>query len=188
MSEEFENAFEEELVVPETASVESDEDVLFEEDALVEEEALAEEDAFVIEGAEVVEAAEGAEADGAEDAETVDAQDAETFDVQGEVIDAQDDEASDAKDDETTGAKDAEAPEAAAAPVIATSFGTVTDRLSEIATVVEDDTLPIDEALDLLEEAVALGMQASSLLEDDMNERNAEDEEDELVDDASAEA
>lgn len=59
---------------------------------------------------------------------------------------------------------------------IPTSFGTVTDRLSEIAEIMEDETMPLDDALDLLEEAVALGMQASSLLESDMSERDAEDE------------
>ena len=67
---------------------------------------------------------------------------------------------------------------------IATSFGTVTDRLSEIAEVMEDDTLSLDDALDLLEEAVALGMQASNLLESDMNERDAAEEEAEAALDA----
>lgn len=61
-------------------------------------------------------------------------------------------------------------------PAIPTSFGTVTDRLAEIAEVMEDETMPLDDALDLLEEAVALGMQASSLLETDMHERDAADE------------
>ena len=68
--------------------------------------------------------------------------------------------------------------ETEAAPgAIPTSFGTVTDRLSEIADIMEDETMPLDDALDLLEEAVALGMQASSLLESDMNERDAEEDE-----------
>ena len=67
---------------------------------------------------------------------------------------------------------------------IPTSFGTVTDRLSEIAEVMEDTTMPLDDALDLLEEAVALGMQASNLLESDMNERDAQDEEEEAALDA----
>ena len=65
--------------------------------------------------------------------------------------------------------------EVAQAP-IPTSFGTVTDRLSQIAEEMEDESMPLDDALDLLEEAVALGMQASSLLETDMNERDTEEE------------
>ncbi len=72
---------------------------------------------------------------------------------------------------------DAEAETEAAPTAIPTSFGTVTDRLSEIAEIMEDETMPLDDALDLLEEAVALGMQASSLLESDMNERDAEEAE-----------
>lgn len=78
-------------------------------------------------------------------------------------------------------AQDSAEEDAPAAP-IPTSFGTVTDRLSEIAEVMEDGTMPLDDALDLLEEAVALGMQASSLLESDMNERDQALEEDEAED------
>lgn len=44
-------------------------------------------------------------------------------------------------------------------------FESVRDRLAEIAEAVEDESLPLDEALDLYEEAVALGLQASDLLE-----------------------
>lgn len=77
--------------------------------------------------------------------------------------------------------------EVSAAP-ISTSFGTVTDRLSEIAEVMEDESLPLDDALDLLEEAVALGMQASSLLETDMNERDAAEEAAEEAADAALDA
>lgn len=70
-----------------------------------------------------------------------------------------------------------EAAEAAAS--VPTSFGTVTGRLSEIAEVMEDETMPLDDALDLLEEAVALGMQASNLLESDMEAHNAEEDDEE---------
>ena len=71
---------------------------------------------------------------------------------------------------------------------VETSFGTVTGRLSEIAEVLEDETLPLDDALDLLEEAVSLGMQASNLLETDMNERDAADQEAEEAAAAAEEA
>ena len=41
-------------------------------------------------------------------------------------------------------------------------------RLGEIADAVSDESLPLDEALDLFEEAVALGLQATDLLETDI--------------------
>ena len=44
-------------------------------------------------------------------------------------------------------------------------FESVKNRLAEIAEAVDDETLPLDAALDLYEEAVALGLQASDLLE-----------------------
>mgnify|MGYP002627038452 CR=1 FL=1 len=44
-------------------------------------------------------------------------------------------------------------------------FQAVKARLEEIAKTVEDDTLSLDEALDLYEEAVKLGLEASNLLE-----------------------
>ena len=44
-------------------------------------------------------------------------------------------------------------------------FATVKARLEEIARAVDDENLPLDEALDLYEEAVKLGLKASSLLE-----------------------
>ena len=52
---------------------------------------------------------------------------------------------------------------AAAEPAI--DFAAVKTRLAEIAEAVSDESLPLDEALDLYEEAVALGLQASDLLE-----------------------
>ena len=44
-------------------------------------------------------------------------------------------------------------------------FEAVMARLQEIACKVEDESLPLDEALDLYDEAVKLGLKASSLLE-----------------------
>lgn len=44
-------------------------------------------------------------------------------------------------------------------------FESVKARLSEIADVIDDESLSLDDALDLYEEAVALGLQASDLLE-----------------------
>ena len=53
-----------------------------------------------------------------------------------------------------------------AAPVAPNvDFAAVKTRLAEIAEAVSDESLPLDEALDLYEEAVALGLQASDLLE-----------------------
>ena len=44
-------------------------------------------------------------------------------------------------------------------------FEAVKSRLAEIADAVDDESLSLDAALDLYEEAVTLGMQASDLLE-----------------------
>ena len=44
-------------------------------------------------------------------------------------------------------------------------FESVKNRLAEIADAVDDEALSLDEALDLYEEAVALGLKASDLLE-----------------------
>ena len=44
-------------------------------------------------------------------------------------------------------------------------FEAVKARLEEIANTVDDENLSLDEALDLYEEAVKLGLQASDLLE-----------------------
>lgn len=56
------------------------------------------------------------------------------------------------------------------------TFEQVNDRLKEIVSQVEDEDMPLDDALDLFEEAVKLGMQASSLLEEDIAARNAAEE------------
>ena len=44
-------------------------------------------------------------------------------------------------------------------------FESVRTRLAEIADAVDDENLPLDDALDLYEEAVALGLKATDLLE-----------------------
>lgn len=48
-------------------------------------------------------------------------------------------------------------------------FASVKERLSEIADMVDDENLSLDDALDLYEEAVALGLKASDLLEVGIN-------------------
>lgn len=45
-------------------------------------------------------------------------------------------------------------------------FETVQARLDEIVKAVADEDIPLDDALDLYEEAVSLGMRASDLLEE----------------------
>lgn len=47
----------------------------------------------------------------------------------------------------------------------ATDFASVKNRLAEIADAVSDENLSLDDALDLYEEAVGLGLRASDLLE-----------------------
>ena len=55
------------------------------------------------------------------------------------------------------------------------TFEAVKTRLDEIVEAVGDENLPLDDALDLYEEAVALGMRASDLLEVGINlEEDAE--------------
>lgn len=46
-----------------------------------------------------------------------------------------------------------------------TTFAEVKERLDEIVKAVSDDSLPLDDALTLYEEAVSLGLKASDLLE-----------------------
>ena len=45
------------------------------------------------------------------------------------------------------------------------TFTEIRDRLEEIANQVKGDDMPLDAALDLYDEAVKLGMQATELLE-----------------------
>lgn len=49
-----------------------------------------------------------------------------------------------------------------------TNFEEVKTRLDEIVDAVSDEEISLDSALDLYEEAIALGMQVSSLLEEDI--------------------
>lgn len=53
------------------------------------------------------------------------------------------------------------------------TYSHVNDRLKEIVELVGNDDLPLDDALELFEEAVKLGMQASDMLEQDIVERDA---------------
>ena len=54
------------------------------------------------------------------------------------------------------------------------SYEQINDRLKEIASLVGDDSIALDDALDLFEEAVRLGVRASALIEDDIVARNAQ--------------
>ena len=53
------------------------------------------------------------------------------------------------------------------------SFEDVKGRLDEIVEAVSDENIPLDDALKLYEEAVELGLFASSLLEENLAENNA---------------
>ena len=70
------------------------------------------------------------------------------------------------------------------------SFEEVKKRLDEIVDAVADDDLPLDDALKLYEEAVQLGLRASLLLEENLQENNAlyDEEHSEDVQDAGEEA
>lgn len=59
----------------------------------------------------------------------------------------------------------------------ASGFEEIKARLDEIVDAVSDDELPFDEALDLYEEAVGLGLQASRIMEEGIAESNAAQEE-----------
>lgn len=50
------------------------------------------------------------------------------------------------------------------------SFNEVKTRLDQIIEAVSDETISLDDALGLYEEAVKLGMQATSLLEGDIDQ------------------
>ena len=53
------------------------------------------------------------------------------------------------------------------------SFEDVKGRLDQIVEAVSDESIPLDDALKLYEEAVELGLIASSLLEENLAESNA---------------
>lgn len=61
----------------------------------------------------------------------------------------------------------------------AQTYDQVKARLDEIVEAVGADELPLEKALDLYEEAVRLGMQASDLIEKDIEARDASGSEDE---------
>lgn len=47
------------------------------------------------------------------------------------------------------------------------SLEQVNERLKEIIQLVHDDSIPLDQALDLFDEAARMGLQATRMLEDD---------------------
>lgn len=53
----------------------------------------------------------------------------------------------------------------------------VNERLKQIVDSVSDESLPLEDALSLYEEAVGLGMTASELIESDILQRNEVDSE-----------
>ena len=57
------------------------------------------------------------------------------------------------------------------------TFAEVKTRLDEIVEAVSDDSLSLDDALSLYEEAVSLGLRASDLLEADIDAEDADDAE-----------
>ena len=59
----------------------------------------------------------------------------------------------------------------------ARSFEDLKTRLDEIVALVSDDSLPLDEALDLYEEAVGIGLSASRIMEEGIAVENAQVEE-----------
>lgn len=68
-----------------------------------------------------------------------------------------------------------------------TSFEQVKERLDQIVDLVKDDSLPLEEALSLYEEAVSLGLNASNLMEEGIAARNAQLEAEETPSAPSAE-
>ncbi len=70
------------------------------------------------------------------------------------------------------------------------SFEAVKARLDEIVAAVSDDSMPLDDALVLYEEAVSLGLRASDLLEANIEQRHEEEDaqEDAAQDNAAEQA
>ncbi|MGN0302161.1 MAG: exodeoxyribonuclease VII small subunit [Anaerotardibacter sp.] len=56
------------------------------------------------------------------------------------------------------------------------NYQEIKTRLDEIVDLVSDDSLALDDALSLYEEAVSLGLQASNLLEKDLSEEETQGE------------
>lgn len=55
------------------------------------------------------------------------------------------------------------------------SFEDVKTRLDEIVEVVSDEDITLDQALDLYEEAIKLGMQVSARLEEDISDEQVKE-------------
>ncbi len=55
------------------------------------------------------------------------------------------------------------------------SFLKLKTRLDEIVEIVSDDSLPLEEALDLYEEAVDIGLEASRIMEEGIVESEQDD-------------
>lgn len=66
------------------------------------------------------------------------------------------------------------------------SFGDLKSRLDEIVSLVSVSELPLDQALDLYEEAVGIGLQASRIMEEGITaqESDAVSDNDEVVPDS----
>ena len=69
----------------------------------------------------------------------------------------------------------------------AAGFDAIKSRLEEIADAVGNDEMPLDEALDLYEEAVALGLRATDMLEEGIAVLDAQADESGRVGDSDAE-
>lgn len=54
------------------------------------------------------------------------------------------------------------------------SFQDLKSRLDEIVELVSDDSMSLDEALKLYEEAVSIGLEATNLLEQNISDNNQE--------------
>lgn len=53
------------------------------------------------------------------------------------------------------------------------SFDEIKERLDEIVSLVSDGSLPLDEALELYEEAVGIGLQASHIMEEGIADKTS---------------
>lgn len=68
----------------------------------------------------------------------------------------------------------------------AQSFVDLKNRLDEIVETVADDTLPLEEVLDLYEEAVGIGLTASRIMEEGISAHDAEAEAEAKIDQSAA--
>ncbi len=65
-------------------------------------------------------------------------------------------------------------------------FESLKNRLDEIVELVGDENISLDAALGLYEEAVGIGLEASSLLEEGIAAKNAQIDADQALDDGSS--